>query len=146
MKLGRHFTYEEMTATGTRALNKPNDRELVNLVRLVNLVLDPLRDECGAIHINSGFRSEVVNNLVGGSANSYHRLGCAADIRSDHYLVAELSDRVEFLALPFDKLIMEYGKDSNWLHVQLAPPDGQNRQQVFTAHLVEGKMKYTQVM
>jgi len=51
-----------------------------NIVRLVSVVLQPLRDTHGVIHVNSGYRCEEYNKHVGGVTHSKHILGEAADI------------------------------------------------------------------
>ncbi|MDB4302087.1 D-Ala-D-Ala carboxypeptidase family metallohydrolase [bacterium] len=43
--------------------------------------LQQIRDIVGSITITSGFRTETFNKSVGGSSNSYHIEGKAADIR-----------------------------------------------------------------
>ena len=88
--LGRHFRLREMVESRTArrdpemwaAQENPPDYVLHNLERLVNLVLDPLRDAFDhPILVNSGYRCEALNAAVGGSPRSQHRLGQAADIR-----------------------------------------------------------------
>ena len=52
-----------------------------NLRSLVEQVLDPLREAYGRpVHVNSGYRCPRLNRLVGGSPNSQHMRGEAADI------------------------------------------------------------------
>ena len=116
MQLGEFFTLDELTTTSQPFLNQPQEFHLVNLVRLVTLVLDPLRRLSGPLHVNSGFRNEKVNAAVGGVHNSFHTKGLAADIRSDTLSPADLARLLG--GLEFDKAIDEYGR---WLHVQIAP-------------------------
>lgn len=94
MKLTEHFTVEEMTKTsqpydnsldGIKDERNKNDI-LKNLIRLCTLHLEPLREAIGEpIVINSGYRSKEVNAAVGGAKNSYHLLGCAADIKCNSF-------------------------------------------------------------
>ncbi|MDR1874106.1 MAG: hypothetical protein LBQ90_03705 [Synergistaceae bacterium] len=50
--------------------------------RLLVLYLDLLRAAWGeAVTVNSGWRCEAHNTAVGGSKNSRHKTGCAADVR-----------------------------------------------------------------
>ena len=88
--LGRHFRLREMVESRTArrdpemwaAQENPPEHVVHNLERLVNLVLDPLRDAFDhPILVNSGYRCEALNAAVGGSPRSQHRLGQAADIR-----------------------------------------------------------------
>lgn len=147
MKLGDNFTLAEMTVTSTGLDNKPYREQLINLTRLVALVLDPLRKATGPLRVNSGFRSFAVNEAVGGASTSYHTKGLAADVVSgdpDHP-PAELIEAVIGMGLPFDKLIDEDNGNSQWLHCQISPPGEDGRKQVFTARIVDGKMKYTEI-
>lgn len=57
----------------------PEDHQL-NIFQLANR-LQVIRDLTGApIKITSGYRSEALNEAIGGSQNSYHLTGKAADI------------------------------------------------------------------
>lgn len=136
MRLGEHFTLDELKATShvVPQMNQPTGREFTNLVRLVALVLDPLREITGTLIVTSGYRSEHVNKLVGGAPNSRHLLGCAADLVSPHCTSEELVDYILDLDLPFDKVIREYRDGKEWLHVQIAPIGEKNRGEVLKAH------------
>ena len=88
--LGRHFRLREMVESRTArrdpemwaAQEDPPDYVLHNLEKLVNNVLDPLRDAFDwPILVNSGYRCPALNEAVGGSPRSQHRLGQAADIK-----------------------------------------------------------------
>lgn len=131
--LMKYFTIEELTKSTTAAqkgiVNKPNQEEVNNLKALVENILDPLREAYGKpIIVNSGFRCEKLNNLVGGSRTSQHRTGHAADIKSVSDSKSgnkELFDLIQKLKLPFDQLIDEYNYD--WVHVSYSP---RNRKQI----------------
>lgn len=119
----KYFTMNEMTASATAKRlgipNVPSWREAENLRLLVDNVLDPLREAWGKpIIVTSGFRSRMLNNIVGGASNSQHTTGMAADIRtlSDFPQDNEkLFDLAQELDLPFDQLIDEYRY--NWVHI-----------------------------
>jgi zinc D-Ala-D-Ala carboxypeptidase len=146
MRVGRYFSLQELTRTNTGFMNKPCLEEVVNLTRLTALFLDPLREEAGAIRVNSAFRGDDVNDVVGGSTTSYHRSGLAADIVSGEYDVEQLCDFARELDLPYDKMIMEYLKGTSWLHVQIAHVMDQPRFEVYTAHEDEnGYVAYVRV-
>ena len=84
MKLGKYFTLGELTKTTTGLVNSPNRDEINNLKLLIENVLDPAREEFGdVIHINSGYRSPLVNRHIGGSTTSAHMTGRAADTSND---------------------------------------------------------------
>ena len=151
MYLSKHFTLDELTKSATAQRkgidNTPNAEELENLQRLVDNILEPLRQHYGrAIIITSGFRCEKLNKLVGGSPTSQHRFGQAADIRSVSDRLAdnkELFDMIKEMKLPFDQLIFEYGNDAgpDWVHVSFSP---KMRHQVLRAKKVGKKTVYTQ--
>jgi zinc D-Ala-D-Ala carboxypeptidase len=143
MKLGHHFTLSEMCKTSTGHANFPaTEQQTVNLTRLVALILDPLRADSGAIRVTSGFRSQKVNEAVGGVDGSYHRHGLAADIQSDQFSPYELAERIEFLALPIDKVIVEFG---GWVHVQIKPAGETNRTEYLVAEKVGSETHYSEM-
>lgn len=120
----KYFTIAELTKTTHKGIdNTPNDEQRACLVRLVNNVLDPLREAYGKpIIVTSGYRCPKLNKAVGGAASSQHILGQAADIRSKEDTPEEnkkLFDLIVRLKLPFDQLINEYGY--NWVHVSYGP-------------------------
>lgn len=81
----KFFTLDEMVASDTAQRksisNTPTPEIVDNLDRLVVSLLDPIRELWGEpLIISSGFRTQQVNALVGGTPRSYHRYGLAADI------------------------------------------------------------------
>lgn len=128
MRLGKHFTLAELTATDTGLFNTPTAEHIAALARLVALVLDPLRVDLGRpVRVTSGFRSAAVNKAVGGSSTSQHLRGEAADIKVDGMTTAEVARAIHRLRLPVDQCIVERG-DAGWVHVSTAL-DGGNRGQ-----------------
>lgn len=83
----------------------PSEYVKLNIHALVTLLLQPLRDACGyPLNVNSGYRCKKLNDLVGGSKNSQHIKGQAADIASDApiRLARIIIDR----ELDFDQMIL----------------------------------------
>lgn len=80
-----NFCYSEFTASRIAEgfhidNNIPSKYVRLNIHALVTLLLQPLRDACGhALKVNSGYRCKKLNDLVGGSKNSQHTKGQAAD-------------------------------------------------------------------
>ena len=75
------FTYS-VTAQARFIENVPTAEAVKNIERLVDLVLDRIRERWGSpIIVTSGYRCDALNAAVGGVKSSYHRLGMAADIR-----------------------------------------------------------------
>jgi len=81
------------------------DAELVN-------ILQDCRDRFGPIRINSGNRCEAHNAKVGGTKNSQHLYGRAADFVP---LEASLDDVYNHLNIHYDGIGL--GLYSGWLHV-----------------------------
>ena len=129
IKLSEHFSLAEMCKTSVKYKNVPNEVQVDNLKRLCSW-LEMLRSEWNRrygdgndpIIINSGFRSEAVNNVIGGVATSNHLTGCAADIR-----VAGMEQLIRYATIlldvsdqsreDFDELLLEYSpRGGYWLH------------------------------
>ena len=129
----KYFTIKELikstTATAKKIDNTPTKEVEDNLTKLVDKILDPLREAYGKpIKVNSGYRCPKLNRAVGGSATSQHVLGQAADITGGSKLENKiLFDLIKSLKLPFDQLIWENG--GVWVHVSFGP---RNRRQVLS--------------
>lgn len=77
MKLTKNFSREEFDSKDGAEMP---DEILYNIQKLANQ-LQFIRDYIGKpIKINSGYRSPSHNEAIGGSKNSQHKLGKAADI------------------------------------------------------------------
>lgn len=113
----KNFSLEELTKTNCKANNAPSIEAIINLTKLCVYVLQPLREAYKLpIMVNSGFRSQVVNRLVGGSSSSQHLKGMAADITTGTISGNQrLWSLIQELDLPFDQLIDEKGL--RWIHV-----------------------------
>lgn len=139
MKLTEHFDLSEFTHSDTALLNgydnSPNAEELLNLQR-VALVMEKVRAILGKpIFITSGFRSERVNQAVGGVWNSAHRLGLACDFVCGDYgtpkqIAKVVAEHVK--ELDIDQLIYENVGGSRWVHLGLSASTPRN--QVLTAN------------
>ena len=80
-QLSPHFSYRELTRTDTGLANVPSLEQGAELVRLADTILEPMRELCGPLRVDSGFRSLAVNNAIPNSShNSQHMLGQAADV------------------------------------------------------------------
>lgn len=123
----KYFTINELTKSSTADQknidNTPTKEHKENLIALVDNILDPLREIYGKpIIVTSAYRSQKLNQAVGGSKTSQHLLGQAADIRSVEDTKEEnkkIFDLIKNLDLPYDQLINEY--DYNWVHVSYSP-------------------------
>lgn len=131
MKLTKNFTLEEMSHSNTAKAkgleNKPNPKQIEELRKLCINLLQPLRDIYGEpLIISSGFRSPIVNKVVGGVANSQHMEGQASDVtvKDPRKLLATLLNS----GLDFDQAILYQDGRNNFLH--LSYKSGHNRKQV----------------
>lgn len=123
----KHFTLRELTRSATALRlgieNTPDERVTENLKKLVDTVLDPLREAYGKpIIVTSGYRCPRLNSSVGGSKTSQHVHGQAADIRSVSDLPGENKVIFDIAKILMDdgkikvgQLIDEYGYD--WVHI-----------------------------
>ena len=141
MKLSKYFSLDEMTFSQTAVRkgidNTPNISQVANLTALCVNILDPLRVILGKpVFINSGFRSERLNAMIGGARNSQHTAGMAADINVPGLSTDELFAAIKKSGLPVDQCISEFGR---WVHVSYSPAE---RGQFLVAVKQNGKVDY----
>lgn len=84
----------------------------MNAIRLANNILEPIRARYGAFSPLSWYRSQKVNEGVGGSKTSDHMTASAADIRHPKASNMELAEWI-WDNLEFKQLILE----PTWVHV-----------------------------
>ena len=125
MNLTEHFTLEELTASEIGARkgldNTPNPVAQKNLVRLANF-LEEVRKVLGKpITINSAYRGPEVNAAVGGTKNSQHMLGCAADIKVPGMNPDQVCRAIIQSDLQYDQLIREF---DSWTHISIPNEEG----------------------
>jgi len=116
--LSPHFSLEELTVTDHREFtNEPNDLEKNNLKRLAEL-LEQVKRLLGdkPIMVNSGFRSKQVNDAVGSSDRSQHRVGAACDFRVPGMTPDEVVKAVIGSDIPYDQIIREFDR---WTHISV---------------------------
>lgn len=129
MKLTEHFSLEELTHTDHRQYdNTPNDAELENLKRLAEF-LEEVKTVLGGkpIMVNSAFRSKQVNDAVGSSDRSQHRIGTAVDFRVPQLTPDQVVKAIIASSLPYDQVIREFDR---WTHLSIPnTPDAKPRKQ-----------------
>ena len=125
MNLTENFTLAEMLhsdyAVRNGLDNSPEPEHLDNIAVLAQTILQPVRDHYGRpVSISSGYRSFTLNLAIGGSLNSQHSKGQAADFEIfgiDNWEVASyIVDNLDF-----DQLILEFydfdtGGNTGWIH------------------------------
>ncbi len=132
MNLTQNFTINELTYSVTATANKIDNRPSVyvidNLKALCENVLQPLRDYLGCpVKVTSGFRCAVLNKKIGGTKNSQHLYGQAADLIVPQKNLKDVYNYIKY-NLPYDQLLFEYTKSDKWIHVSYRT-DGHNRKQ-----------------
>ena len=151
IQLSENFKLSEFTRSETARRFKINndapESVIENLRNLCQNVLQPLRDYVGEpITISSGYRCAMVNNYVGGSKNSQHKFGEAADIRlpvtsfkwhdgERHTDKDEARRWFDFIKYntDYDQLILETTNQLDfWIHVSCRRDPKLNRPKWFT--------------
>ena len=150
MNISDNITYREATKSNTATRrgieNKPGPYELTNMQNIALNLFEPLRKWVGGpIKINSFYRSESLNQAIGGSSRSQHCQGRAIDLDDTfgHKTNAEMFKYIKE-NLSFDQLIWEFGDSENpdWVHVSYVSED-ENRGRCLLAERIDGKTKYS---
>lgn len=160
-RISEHITLREATKSNTALRlninNIPNDYQTGNMVAIAVNLFEPLRKWVGGpIRINSFFRSEKLNEAIGGSykivngkkiQSSQHCQGRAMDIDDNHGYKTN-REMFEYIRqnLSFDQMIYEFGDDSNpaWVHISYVSKD-QNRGRCLRAEKIDGKTQYREI-
>lgn len=145
----KHFTMAEFTRSETARshgiANEPSAQHRRNIAEFVETLLDPLREawavKCAVEHIgtpmlrvSSGYRSDALNRLVGGSATSAHSVGFAADLvpMNGRLLDFKRFCREWLAGRAYDQLISENENADGvpeWVHLGYKNRSGQQRGQ-----------------
>jgi len=148
MNLTANFTLSELVKSDTALRhdmdNTPGEKEIENLKRLAEKVLQPVREHYQrGVKVNSGYRSPEVNQKVGGSKTSDHCRGQAADIEIPGVPNADLAQWITE-NLDFTQVILEFYTqgvpDSGWVHISYDPEN--LKKQALTAVKQNGKTVY----
>ena len=121
-RLTEHFTFFELTRTDRAGLQEPNRRKglcrMPELKLLAVAVLEPVRAYYGKpVIVHSGFRCFELNAAIGGSANSQHMLGQAADFHVDGVSIDDVFAWLWLKSgIPFGQLIDERRDGDRWIH------------------------------
>lgn len=145
MQLSPNFYLSELTVSETAARrgidNTPDPLVMSSLFKTAAL-LEEVRKVLGnkPILVSSGYRGQKLNHAIGGSTNSDHMRGEAADFRCPAYgSPLEVCKAIAASGIKFGQLIWEYDR---WVHISI--PDGSARDgEVLSARLVNGKVVYS---
>ena len=149
MKISDHITYAEAihsnTAKRKNIDNTPNETQVEAMRLLAEKVFEPLREWVGGpIKVNSFFRSETLNEAIGGSGTSQHCKGQAIDI-DDVYGRKSNAEMYNWIKenQDFDQMIWEFGTDMqpNWVHVSYVSEE-KNRNKCLKAYKEHSRTKY----
>ena len=146
MKLSKNFSRAEIehsnTAKRLGISNEMSDKHLENMQRVIDNLIQPMRDAIGPIRISSGYRSPKLNKAIWGSSRSQHSKGEALDLQ--FWEKGKMNNKVIYdwvleSGVEFDQMINEF--DYSWIHISLKSKE--NRSQVLEAYKNEkGKTAY----
>jgi len=137
MKLSKNFSRAEIehsnTAKRLGISNEMSEKHLENMQRLIDNLIQPMRDALGPIRISSGYRSPSLNRAIGGSRTSQHCKGQALDLQ--FWEKGKMNNKVIYdwileSDLEFDQMINEF--DFSWIHISLKKNN--NREQLLEAY------------
>ena len=133
MKLSENFQLKEFvdsqTAERLKIDNRPDWEAVINLRNLCREVLQPLRDYAQQpIHINSGYRSLLLNEAVRGVGDSQHLYGQAADLHLPNLDTGRRWYKFIVEHTDFDQVLFEYRRTgARWLHISCRRDRKSNR-------------------
>lgn len=132
LRLSPNYVLQDLVTTDEdrTQLNVPTKAEYEKLKKFATVILEPINEllfDNGynkILIVNSSFRSDDINQAVGGVNNSQHRLAEAADVRVETSDQEELFNIFKLIiangTIPYDQLIYETkGTDIklNWIHI-----------------------------
>ena len=111
----KYFNYSEFDSPDVQGSGQMMDKNFLNL-------LDQARDKFDKpININSGFRTPAHNESVGGTENSSHLKGLAADVAC----IAS-QDRFDLINIFLDLGITRIGIAKTFIHIDVDPDKSHN--------------------
>ena len=151
MKLSKNLWLSEVTKSNTairRGIdNSPDNLHIANLKYLAEKVFQPVREHFGCpIFVSSGYRSEALNEAIGGSKKSFHSWGMALDLDMDGKSQnVSNADIFNFIKdnLEYTELIWEFRTTDkpDWVHVAIAKGREQEKNAKI-AYREDGKTHY----
>ncbi len=106
--------------------NIPNLEELDNMLCLIVLCLQPIREYLKKpMIISSGYRTAALNKIVKGVTKSQHIKGQAVDFIVPGLSINNVINKIKQSGIEFDQLINEYDK---WIHISYNK--NKNRKQI----------------
>ena len=139
MQITKHFTLEELTRSDTAVRfgidNEPGSEETENLVRVCDMILEPVRHRYDTpILPSSGYRCLELNRKIGSSDKSQHTKGQAVDFEVKGVPNMEVASWI-MDNLDYDQLILEFYKEgqpnSGWIHCSYVGNENRNESKRF---------------
>ena len=132
MKLSEHFTLEELIASDIAARhgidNIPSSPLIISNLKSLAKGLEDVRKLLGKpITINSGYRSLMVNSLLGSKPTSQHTKGLAADFVCPSFgTPGEIIKKIVSSDIKYDQVILEFDR---WIHISFCEEGYKPRKQ-----------------
>jgi hypothetical protein len=132
MKLSEHFTLEELIASDIAARhgidNIPSSPLIISNLKSLAEGLEDVRKLLGKpITINSGYRSLMVNSLLGSKPTSQHTKGLAADFVCPSFgTPEEIIKKIVSSDIKYDQVILEFDR---WIHISFCEEGYKPRKQ-----------------
>lgn len=121
--LSPHFTLAELTVSqeaARRGIDNTPPHEVIERLRRTAQGLEAVRVRlgCAPVIVTSGYRCQALNAAIGGSVNSQHMRGEAADIIAPRFgCPVEVAAALRDSGVEYDQLILEYER---WVHVSFS--------------------------
>ena len=153
MKLSNNLSVKEVMKSNTAKRfgidNRPTIEHLQNLKAIALNIFQPARNHFKKpIFVSSGYRSEDLNEKIGGSKTSQHSKGQALDLDAHTFGGLTNKELFDFISehLEFDQIIWEFGTDEepDWVHVSYVS-SGINRGESLKAYKANGVTKYKHI-
>jgi|TARA_B110000261_G_scaffold151199_1_gene179472 zinc D-Ala-D-Ala carboxypeptidase len=153
MKLSNNLSVKEVTKSNTAKRfgidNRPTIEHLQNLKAIALNIFQPARNHFKKpIFVSSGYRSEDLNEKIGGSKTSQHSKGQALDLDAHTFGGLTNKELFDFISehLEFDQIIWEFGTDEepDWVHVSYVS-SSINRGESLKAYKANGITKYKHI-
>jgi hypothetical protein len=119
MRLSTNFSLAQFTDSETARKNGIDNTpptEIVQNLKRLAVGLEEVQVLLGApLEISSGYRCTALNEAVGGTGNSQHVQGLAADFVCPGFgSPMEIAQAIRQSTIEFDQCILEYGR---WVHL-----------------------------
>jgi len=123
-QLTPHFTLEELFASEIADRknidNKPTDSVILTNLQFLAERLEDVRVVLQyPIHVNSAYRCDAVNSILGSKPTSAHTKGLAADIICPAFgSPRDIVSKIIASNIQYDQVILEFDR---WCHIGFAP-------------------------